>query len=183
MVKKLFRRTSRKDLLQGEKLDEILDMSVRDFIRIYRPSSTTYITVSRGTRLYSLLKAIATGHPSVIIVIDQDRRPIGYLTDHHLLQTLQRKPRPRNILASFSVRQIIIPLEKSLDVPVEDIMDRRPPIVEMDQKIRDVVQLMQSLAIPAVLVVDESGKVRAVLTRKFLLSTILNRLLGEPLMI
>ncbi len=176
-------RTSKKGLLRGELLDAILDMRVKDFIKNYRPPSTTYITVRKGTKLYNVLKALALGHPTVIIVVDQERRPIGYITDQHILQTFYRKSRPRSILAAFSMKQINIPIDKSIDLPVEEVMEKNPPVIRGDKYVRDVVRMMQSLSIPAVIVIDDNGRVRAVITRMFLIKAILNKLLGEPLMI
>ncbi len=167
----------------GKALDEILDMSVEEFLRRYRPPSTTYLTVKPQTKIYNIMKAIGTGHPSIIVVVDDKRRPIGYITDSHLLLTLDRKPRIRSILAAFSYTQIPIPIEKSLNISVGDVMDRKPPVIRLDRKIRDVVKMMESLAVPAVIVVDNDDRIRAVLTRRFLLRAIINYLLGEPLLI
>ncbi len=169
--------------MKGEELDKVLDMKVKDFIKKYRPPSTTYITVRKGTKLYNILKSLALGHPTIIIVVDNERRPIGYITGQHILRTFYRKPQPRSILAAFSMKQISIPIEKSIDLPVEDLMERNPPVVRGDQPVRDVVRMMQSLTIPAVIIVDDNGKVRGVITMRFLIKTILNKLLGEPLMI
>ncbi len=167
----------------SQALDEILDMSVADFLKKYKPPSTVYITVKPKTKIYNIMKALATGHPTIIVVVDENRKPIGYITDSHLLLTLNKKPRIRSILAAFAYSQIPIPIEKSLNISVSDIMDRKPPVVSLDNKIRDVVKTMESLSIPAVIVVDKDGRIRAVLTRRFLLKAIINYLLGEPLLI
>lgn len=176
------KKTSRKDIIHADAVREILDMSIQDFIKKYRPPSTSYVTVRRGTKLYNVLKALATGHPSIIIIIDEERKPIGYITDHHILATFQRRPRPRSILASFSLSQISIPIEKSLDIPVEDLMEKRPPTIRLDQKINDLVRMMRSLNVPAVILIDDKGVIRGVIDRRFLIKTILNSLLGEPFM-
>jgi predicted transcriptional regulator len=176
------RRTSRRGIINTGVIDKILDMSIRDFTNKYRPPSTTYITIRRGTKIYNVLKALATGHPVIVIVIDENRRPIGYLTDYHILMSFHRRPRPRSILASFSMSQMTIPIEKSLDIPVDNIMDKRPPVMSMEKKVRDAIRAFKNLGVPAIILVDENNIVRGVLERRFLIKTILNSLLGEPLM-
>lgn len=176
------RKTRIKDIVNSGAISEILEMRIEDFIRKYRPPSTTYVTVKKGTKLYNVLKAIATGHPLMVIVVDEDRRPVGYLTDYHILSTFQRRPRPRSILASFSISQMSIPLDKSLDIPVDDLMDKRPPIIHLHQKIKDVIRTIRNLGVSAVIIVDKNNVIRGVIDRKFLVKTILNSLLGEPMM-
>lgn len=184
MVEKLkeTRKTRRRDIIDTELISEILDMKINDFIKKYRPPPTIYITVKKGTKLYNVLKAIATGHPVMIIVVDEDRKPIGYLTDYHILSSFARRSRPRSILASFSISQISIPIEKSLDIPVEDLMDKRPPILSLDNKVKDLIRTIRSLGVPAVIIVDKNNIIRGVIDRKFLVKTLLNNLLGEPTM-
>ena len=164
-------------------LDEILEMSVEEFMRKYRPPSTTYIIARPGTKLYNILKAVATGHPQIVIVIDENRRPIGFITDTHLLKSLQLRHGHRSILSSFTVSRYVLPLDKSLNVPVESIMDRRPPVVRTDQKLIDVVRQMMHLDVSAVIVTDEKERVIGVLTRRHIIRAVLNILLGEPMII
>ncbi|WP_244372390.1 CBS domain-containing protein [Staphylothermus marinus] len=184
MVEKLkeTRKTRRRDIIDTELISEILDMKINDFIKKYRPPPTIYITVKKGTKLYNVLKAIATGHPVMIIVVDEDRKPIGYLTDYHILSSFARRSRPRSILASFSISQISIPIEKSLDIPVEDLMDKRPPLISLDNKVKDLIRTIRSLGVPAVIIVDKNNIIRGVIDRRFLVKTLLNNLLGEPTM-
>lgn len=164
-------------------LDEILEMRVEDFMKKYRPPSTTYIIARPGTKLYNVLKAVATGHPQIVIVIDENRRPIGFLTDVHLLKSLQLRHGHRSILSSFTVSRYILPLDKSLNVPIESIMDRRPPVVRHDQKLLDVIRQMIHLDVSAVIVTDRDDRVLGVLTRRHIIRAVLNILLGEPLII
>ncbi len=164
-------------------LDEILEMSVGEFMRKYRPPSTTYIIARPGTKLYNILKAVATGHPQIVIVIDESRRPVGFITDTHLLKSLQLRHGHRSILSSFTVSRFILPLDKSLNVPVESIMDRRPPVVKIDQKLIDVIRQMIHLDVSAVIVTDEKERVIGVLTRRHIIRAVLNILLGEPMII
>ncbi len=164
-------------------LDEILEMSVEEFMRRYRPPSTTYIIARPGTKLYNILKAVATGHPQIVIVIDENRRPIGFITDTHLLKSLQLRHGHRSILSSFTVSRYVLPLDKSLNVPVENVMDKRPPAVRTDHKLIDVVRQMLHLDVSAVIVTDEKERVIGVLTRRHIIKAVLNILLGEPMII
>jgi len=170
----------KKKLIDSSSVEKLLDMTVEEFVKKYKPPSTTYIVVRKGTKLFNVIKAVATGHPSIIIVINNERKPIGYLTDRHLLSMIRRKPRPRSLLASFSFSQMSIPIEKSLDIPVEDFMDKNPPIVYRYQTIGDVIKTMLNLDVPSVIVVDENETMHGVLTRKHLIKTVLHMLTGEP---
>jgi predicted transcriptional regulator len=164
-----------------ESVESVLNMRIKDFLSRYRPPSTTYITVKKGAKLFNVLKAIATGHPSIIIVVDDNRRPIGYLTDKRLLRSLYGGTRPRSLLAAFSMRQIDVPIEKALDLPVEQVMEYNPPTISGEDKVRDAVRMLYSLTTPIVIVVDKTGKIRAVLTPRFVIKAIMNKLLGEPI--
>ncbi|WFO75233.1 CBS domain-containing protein [Desulfurococcaceae archaeon MEX13E-LK6-19] len=161
-------------------VDKILDMTLGEFLAKFRPPSVHYIVARKGTKLYNILKAIATGHPLLIIVVDEERRPIGYISELELLRTFSRRQRYSFFIAGFNLSRLNIPIEQALDVPVEKIMEDRPLVVTEKNKIKDILNLIRSLNVSVIIVVDDKKRLKTVLTASHLARSLLSLLLGEP---
>ncbi len=174
---------SRRKVFEKQDVDSLLNVSIGDFLRKYKPPSTHYIVVRRGTKLYNILKAIATGHPVLIVVVDEKRKPIGYISEFELLRMFSRKPRYSFFIAGFNLARLNIPIEGALNVPVEKIMEDRPLIIREDSSLRDLLNLVRNLHVSSIIVVDKEGKLKTVLTLPYLMKTLLRILLGEPILV
>ena len=164
-------------------VSNLLGMTIGEFLVKYKPPSTHYIIARRGTKLYNVLKAIAIGHPIFIVVVDENRRPIGYITEVDLIKTFSRKPRFSYFIAGFNLTKLSIPIEQALNIPVEKIMEKRPVVVKENEKISDILNIVHGLHVPSIIVVDDKGRIKSVITASFLVRALLRSLLGEPLSI
>lgn len=164
-------------------VDKILDMTLGEFLTRFKLSQAHYIVVRKGTKLFNILKAIATGHPLLIIVVDEERRPLGYISELELLRTFSRKQRYSFFIAGFNLSRLNIPIEQALDVPVEKVMEDRPLIVTEKNKIKDLLNLLRLLNVSVIIVVDDKKRLKTVLTASHLTRSILSFLLGEPFQI
>ncbi len=170
----------RKNFIEAEEVERILSQTLDEFMKKHRPPSTNYIIVRKGTKLLNIIRAIAIGHPVMVVVVDEKRRPIGYITDRELLRIIARKPRHSYMVMGFNLGRIYIPIEQALNVPVEKIMERRPPILRLSDRVSDAVQLIRTYGAPHIIVVDDKGVVRGVISSHYLAETIIKSLLGEP---
>ncbi len=173
-------REARKQVFEASDVEKILSQTLDEFMRRHRPPSTNYIIVRKGTKLLNIIRAIAIGHPVIVIVVDENRRPIGYITDKELLRIIARKPRHSYMVMGFNLGRVYIPIEQALNVPVEKIMERRPPVLRLDDKVSDAIQFIRTYGVPNIIVVDEKGAVRGVISSHYIVQTIIKRLLGEP---
>jgi len=164
-------------------VDSLLDMGIGEFIQKYKPPSTHYIVVRKGTKLYNVLKAIATGHPVLIVIVDEKRRPIGYISEFELLRMFSRRPRYSFFIAGFSLARLNIPIENALNIPVEKIMEDRPFVIREKTSLRELLNLARNLHLSSIIVVDDKGRLKTVLTLPYLMKTLLRILLGEPILI
>jgi len=178
--KKGFRR---RGVFKRRDVEDVLSLPLADFLSKFKPPSTHYIVVRRGSRLYNVLKAIAIGHPVFIVVVDERRKPIGYISEYEILRTFHRRPRYTFFIAGFNVSRLGIPIEQVLNVPVEEIMEDRPFIVREDIVIKDLLNMLRSLHIPNIIVVDREGRLKTVVNLSYLVNALLRTLLGEPHMV
>ncbi len=161
-------------------VEKLLDMTISDFIQRYKPPSTHYIVVRRGGKLYNVLKAVAMGHPVFIVVVDEERKPVGYISEFELLRTFLKRQRYAFFVAGFNLSRLNIPIEQALNVPVEKIMEDRPFTVKEDMKIRDLLNLVRTLHVSNVIVVDKKNRLKTVINISYLINALLRNLLGEP---
>jgi len=172
-----------KRVFEKHDVDSLLNIGIGEFIRKYKPPSTHYIVARKGTKLYNVLKAIATGHPVLIVVVDENRRPIGYISEFELLRMFSRRPRYSFFIAGFNLARLNIPIESALNIPVEKIMEDRPLVVKEDTSLKELLTLTRNLHVSSIIIVDEKGKLKTVLTLPYLMKTLLRILLGEPIMV
>ncbi len=183
MVKEVLARKNRKAqrrVFGRSDVENILDLSLSDFLTKFKPPSTHYIVVRRGSKLYNVLKAIAIGHPVFIVVIDENRKPIGYISEHEILRSFQRRPRYTFFIAGFNVSRLNIPIEQVLNVPVEKVMEARPFTVREDISIRELLGMLRTLHVPNIIIVDRVGRLKTVINLSYLVNALLRSLLGEP---
>ena len=161
-------------------VDSLLDLTLRDFITKFRPPTAHYIVVRRGSKLYNVLKAVAIGHPIFIVVVDEKRRPIGYISEIEILRTFTRRPRYTFFIAGFSLSRLNVPIEQALNVPIEKIMEDRPFTVKEDITIRELLNMLRTLHLNNIIIVDKEGKLKTVIDLSYLVTALLKSLLGEP---
>ncbi len=183
-MRRVLREESRARRVFGKHdVDSLLNIGIGEFIRKYKPQSTHYIVVRKGTKLYNVLKAIATGHPVLVVVVDENRRPIGYISEFELLRMFSRRPRYSFFIAGYNLARLNIPIETALSIPVEKIMEDRPLIVKEDTLLKELLNLTRNLHVSSIMIVDEKGRLKTVLTLPYLMKTLLRVLLGEPVMV
>ena len=124
------------------------------------------VTVPPGTSLAECVRAIQrTGTGDSVFVCDADRPLIGVLTE-------------RDIFARIVVGHV------DLAQPVETLMTTEPRTLDLDQTIRDAIELMQTGRYRNVPIVDERrrlvGVVRQVDIIKYLAESFPEELLNLP---
>lgn len=169
--------------LKKPDIEMILDMTLKEFLEKFKPPSIHYIVARKNSKLYNIIKAVATGHPLLIVVVDDNRRPVGYVSELEILRTFSRRQRYSFFIAGFNLSRLNIPIDQALDIPVEKIMEDRPLIVSEESKIRDILDLIRSLNVLVIIVVDREKKLKTVLTVSHLVRSLLSLLLGEPFQI
>ena len=124
------------------------------------------VTVSPGTTLAECVRAIQrTGTGDSVFVCDHEGTLLGVLTE-------------RDIFARIVVGHV------DLSGPVESLMTTEPRTLDLDQTIRDAIDLMQTGRYRNVPVVDEGGRlvgvVRQVEIIKYLAESFPEELLNLP---
>ncbi len=124
------------------------------------------VTVPPGTSLAECVRAIQrTGTGDSVFVCDPDGRLIGVLTE-------------RDIFGQIVVGHV------DLAQPVEALMTTEPRTLDLDQTIRDAIELMQTGRYRNVPIVDEAGQlvgvVRQVDIIKYLAESFPEELLNLP---
>lgn len=124
------------------------------------------VTVPPGTSLAQCLRAIQrTGTGDSVFVCDADDRLLGVLTE-------------RDIFGEIVAGQV------DLEQPVESLMTTEPRTLDLDQTIRDAIELMQTGRYRNVPLVDDDGRlvgvVRQVDILKYLAESFPEELLNLP---
>lgn len=124
------------------------------------------VTVPPGTSLAKCLRAIQrTGTGDSVFVCDADDRLLGVLTE-------------RDIFGEIVAGQV------DLEQPVESLMTTEPRTLDLDQTIRDAIELMQTGRYRNVPLVDDAGRlvgvVRQVDILKYLAESFPEELLNLP---
>lgn len=124
------------------------------------------VTVPPGTSLAKCLRAIQrTGTGDSVFVCDPDDRLLGVLTE-------------RDIFGEIVAGQV------DLEQPVESLMTTEPRTLDLDQTIRDAIELMQTGRYRNVPLVDDDGRlvgvVRQVDILKYLAESFPEELLNLP---
>jgi CBS domain-containing protein len=124
------------------------------------------VTVLPGTSLAECLRAIQrTGTGDSVFVCDSDGRLVGVLTE-------------RDIFGR------IVAENMDLSQPVESLMTREPRTLDLDQTIRDAIELMQTGRYRNVPIVDAGGRLLGVIRQqdiiKYLAESFPEELLNLP---
>lgn len=124
------------------------------------------VTVPPGTSLADCLRAIQrTGTGDSVFVCDSDDRLLGVLTE-------------RDVFGRIVGGQV------DLEQPVESLMTTEPRTLDLDQRIRDAVELMQTGTYRNIPLVDGSGHLVGVVRQndiiKYLAESFPEELLNLP---
>ncbi|WP_433692505.1 nucleotidyltransferase family protein [Herbaspirillum seropedicae] len=97
------------------------------------------IAVSRDTQLEAAISVLETGGQRIVLVVDDDERLQGTLTDGDVRRALLR--------------------HKSLTTPVEQVMCASPQVAQLDWSRERILSLMESSRLLHLPVLDSSGRV------------------------
>ena len=124
------------------------------------------VTVAPGTSLADCVRAIQrTGTGDSVFVVDADQRLVGVLTERDVFGRL-------------------VGGDIDLSQPVETLMTSKPRTLDLDETIRDAVAMMQTGRYRNVPVVDDAGRLVAVVRQsdilKYLAESFPEELLNLP---
>lgn len=160
-------------MLMEQQLDRILEQPIYRLLNTIGLTKTQYIVVRRGTKVYNVLKGFLTDHPPIIVIIDEKRRPLGYITDMEILSLFAGKRRYSSFSIGTSLSRLGLSIEKFMSIPIERIMERKPIIVRETDKVYEVINLVYSFHSPIIVIVDENNRLKTVITTFQLLRAIL----------
>lgn len=160
-------------ILMEQQLSKILEQPVYRLLNTTGLTKTQYIVVRRDTKVYNVLKGFLTDHPPIIIVIDEERRPLGYITDMEILSLFTGKRRYSSFSIGTSLSRLGLSIEKFMSIPIERIMERKPVIAHEANNVYEVISLVHSFHSPIIVIVDENNRLKTVITTFQLLRAIL----------
>jgi CBS domain-containing protein len=129
-------------------------MSVRDYCR------RDPCTATPGESIREAAKRMDARGVGCLVVVDEQRRPIGMLTDRDIvLQVLRRRGDPDRVL-------------------VGAVMHREPTVVREDVRLDTAVRVMRRDTVRRVPVVDDAGRLVGILSADDALQLLASELAG-----
>jgi acetoin utilization protein AcuB len=141
---------------------------------VSRSMTPKVITIDKDASIFDAQELMAKHTIRHLPVIDDENRLIGVVTDRDIRSAL-----PTNIVKalddSFNVKKMLNTLK------IQDVMTKDPFTVSPTDTIQDALLLIQEKRVGAFPVVDDSGKLKGILSVRDLLRAFTNVLgIGEP---
>lgn len=131
------------------------------------------ITIDKDAGIFEAQKKMVKYRIRHLPVVDQDDRLIGIVTDRDIRSAL-----PFDLFkAHVSEKE----KQKFSSLKIKNIMTENPTTISPTYTIQDALLLIQKLRVGALLVVDEQGKLKGIISVRDLLRAFINVLgIGEP---
>ncbi|RLE54649.1 MAG: hypothetical protein DRJ40_10450 [Thermoprotei archaeon] len=166
----------------AQALENILMMTVGEFIERYRDLLPRFTMISETETLEKVLEHIYNGY-HYIVVTDHRGRVRGVVYHLDLIYSIGH-PHFEQIPALLNIlhfrRRIKVPIDVLLKTPVDEIMRRTPPCIKEDKLVSDSVDLMHKVHRSYVIVMSKSDEVRGIVTAHSILRAAL-RESGSPI--
>ncbi len=165
--------------------DTILNMKLKEFIEKYRSELPRYIIVEENVTFKNILGLLRESidyenkGAEVVVVVDRQGRPIGIIEDMELIEIIS--PHSRWILSVLRppIARKARGLKNLLNIPIGHIAKLMHPIVNEAVTIREALDHMDRLKSRYLIVVDNRGKIKAIISSRNILSKILEKLMEE----
>ncbi len=163
-------------------LDEILEMTLKDFVAKYRDELPRYIVVGENTTFKNIIgvlsKSIDYGGKGieVVVVVDKQQKPIGIIEDLELLEILSTHRGWSFSILKPPISKKARNIRNLLNIPIGRIARMNHPVLRLDATVKNAIDLMDSLKTRYVIVIDEKDRLYAVLSSRIILSKIFDEI-------
>src|SRR3989304_1005074 len=113
-------------------------------------TKSNFVIVTPKTKVFDVALAIINGEVSGIPVVDDDKKIVGIITEFDIIRAVKQGKDIKNITT-------------------EDIMSKNPITVNEDTPVSDITNILETKNIIRVLVVDKSGKLVGIVSRRDIL--------------
>ncbi len=164
---------------------EILEMTLKEFIEKYRNELPRYIIVGEDATFKNIINVLreSIDHgdkgAEVIVVVDRNQKPVGIIEDLELVEILSSHGRWSLSILKPPIRRKAKGIADILNIPLGRIARLHHPLLRYDSKIRDAIDLMDSLKSRYIIVIDEKDRLYGVIGSRNILSKIFDKLAEE----
>jgi len=140
---------------------------------VSRSMTPDVITVKPEATIFEAHEIMAANNIRHLPVIDKDNHLAGIITDRDIRSVLPYSYFQKSISASET--------HTLANISVKDIMTKNPATISPTYTIQDALLIIQNAKVGALPVVDDSGKLRGIISVRDLLRAFINVLgIGEP---
>jgi len=149
-------------IVKREEIEKILESTLREHIEELQP----LIAVEEDMPVEIFIDAAKRQKADAAVVVGRKGKIVGIVTKLDLLKILRLE-------LPYRLRLLAIPKRPRLDkITIREIMTRNPISLKDSAKVRDAIDLMSKYRISHVVIVDDEGKPKAIISRRFLLKKI-----------
>ncbi|RLG89106.1 MAG: hypothetical protein DRO15_01425 [Thermoprotei archaeon] len=164
-------------------IDEILSMTLREFIERHKRELPRYVVVGEDVTFKNILNTL---HKSidyeekgveVIVIVDKDRKPIGIIEDLELIEILSSHGRWSLSILRPPIGRKTRKIIDLLNLPIGHIARMFHPVLHADATIKEALDHMDRLRSRYIIVVDEEERLLGVISSRNILSKIIEKLM------